>query len=131
MTGRQRATQTMKPATAAKKLGVHLDATPAEFRDGVVSRDEFDALQADPPEWLRELRRDGPHPRPVVADRLGGSISGLARAQITAPPTPAPTGRRGRTGGVALRAGPRRDHRATDHRPDRRVEGGAAGVAAP
>ena len=79
----------MKPATAAKKLGVHLDATPVEFRDGVVSRDELDALQADPPAWLRELRRDGPHPRPVVADRLGVSISGLARAEITEPLTTA------------------------------------------
>jgi hypothetical protein len=79
----------MKPATAAKKLGVHLDATPAEFRDGVISRDELDALQADPPAWLRELRRDGPHPRPVVADRLGVSISGLARAEITEPLTTA------------------------------------------
>ena len=79
----------MKPATAAKKLGVLLDATPGEFRDGVVSRDELDALQAYPPEWLRELRRDGPHPRPVVADRLGVSISGLARAEITEPQTTA------------------------------------------
>ena len=34
----------MKPATAAKKLGVHLDATPEEFRAGVVSRDELDGL---------------------------------------------------------------------------------------
>ena len=59
----------MKPATAAKKLGVHLDATPHEFRAGMISRDELNALQADPPEWLRELRRDGPHPRQVVADR--------------------------------------------------------------
>jgi hypothetical protein len=84
-----RQTQTMKPATAAKKLGVFLDATPAEFRDGVVSREELDALQADPPEWLRDLRRDGPHPRPVVADRLGVSISGLARAGITEPLTTA------------------------------------------
>ncbi|MBC3192832.1 hypothetical protein H7X46_17340 [Pseudonocardia sp. C8] len=86
---RQRSTQTMKPATAAKKLGVYLDATPDEFRNGVVSRDELDALQADPPEWLRELRRNGPHPRPVVADRLGVSISGLARAGITEPLTTA------------------------------------------
>ncbi|WP_431781941.1 DUF5997 family protein [Streptomyces chumphonensis] len=78
-----RKTQTMKPATAAKKLGVYLDATPAEFRDGVVSRDELNALQADPPAWLRELRRDGPHPRPVVAARLGVSISGLARGGVT------------------------------------------------
>ena len=79
----------MKPATAAKKLGVHPDATPEEFRAGPISRDELNALQADPPEWLRELRRDGPHPRQVVADRLGVSISGLARAEITEPLTTA------------------------------------------
>ncbi|MBP2366078.1 DUF5997 family protein [Pseudonocardia parietis] len=83
----QKHSQTMKPATAAKKLGVYLEATPAEFQDGVVSRDELNALQADPPVWLRELRRDGPHPRPVVADKLGVSISGLARAGITEPLT--------------------------------------------
>ncbi|WP_282699967.1 DUF5997 family protein [Streptomyces sp. CC219B] len=75
--------QTMKPATAAKKLGVYLDAAPAEFREGVVSRAELNALQADPPEWLRELRRTGPHPRPVVAAKLGVSISGLARGGVT------------------------------------------------
>lgn len=78
-----RTDQTMKPATAAKKLGVYLQATPAVFREGVVSRGELNALQADPPEWLRELRRNGPHPRPVVAARLGVSISGLARGGIT------------------------------------------------
>ncbi|RRO14739.1 hypothetical protein EIL87_18540 [Saccharopolyspora rhizosphaerae] len=71
--------QTMKPATAAKKLGVLLEATPAEFQEGVVSRDELNALQTDPPEWLRDLRRNGPHPRPVVAAKLGISISGLNR----------------------------------------------------
>ncbi|MEV0801043.1 DUF5997 family protein [Kribbella sp. NPDC050281] len=75
--------QTMKPATAAKKLGVYLQATPAEFQEGAVSRDELNALQTDPPEWLRELRRTGPHPRPVVAAKLGVSISGLARAGVT------------------------------------------------
>ena len=80
-------TQTMKPATAAKKLGVYLEATPAEFREGVVSRDELNALQADPPEWLRELRRTGPHPRPVVAAKLGVSIGGLTRGGITEPLT--------------------------------------------
>jgi hypothetical protein len=79
----QKTSQTMKPATAAKKLDVYLPATPAEFQEGVVSRDELNALQADPPEWLRELRRTGPHPRSVVAARLGVSISGLARAGIT------------------------------------------------
>jgi hypothetical protein len=76
-------TQTMKPATAAKKLGVYLEATPAEFQEGVVSRTELNALQADPPQWLVELRRNGPHPRPVVAAKLGISISGLARGGIT------------------------------------------------
>ncbi|KOT37686.1 hypothetical protein ADK41_18615 [Streptomyces caelestis] len=76
-------TQTMKPATAAKKLGVYLDATPADFQDGVVSRAELNALQADPPQWLRDLRRDGPHPRPVVAAKLGVSIAGLARGGVT------------------------------------------------
>ncbi|MFF5125433.1 DUF5997 family protein [Streptomyces syringium] len=76
-------TQTMKPATAAKKLGVYLEATPAEFQEGVVSRTELNALQADPPEWLQELRRNGPHPRPVVAAKLGVSIAGLARGGVT------------------------------------------------
>ncbi|QUQ63198.1 DUF5997 family protein [Kutzneria sp. CA-103260] len=79
----QKTPQTMKPATAAKKLGVYLEATPAEFRDGVVSRDELNALQADPPQWLSDLRRNGPHPRPVVAAKLGVSIGGLARGGIT------------------------------------------------
>ncbi|MEC3977537.1 DUF5997 family protein [Amycolatopsis sp. H20-H5] len=79
--------QTMKPATAAKKLGVYLEATPAEFQEGVVSRDELNALQTDPPEWLSELRRNGPHPRPVVAAKLGVSIGGLARGGITDPLT--------------------------------------------
>ncbi|OLF09048.1 hypothetical protein BLA60_20910 [Actinophytocola xinjiangensis] len=88
MTSRKKP-QTMKPATAAKKLGVLLDATPAEFRDGVVSRDELNALQSDPPTWLRDLRRDGPHPRQVVAAKLRVSISGLTRAGLTEPLTTA------------------------------------------
>lgn len=75
--------QTMKPQTAAKKLGVLLSATPAQFQEGVVSREELNALNAEPPEWLAELRRNGPHPRPEVARRLGVSVSGLARAGVT------------------------------------------------
>ncbi|MEU3725602.1 DUF5997 family protein, partial [Streptomyces sp. NPDC031705] len=82
MTSHQ-STQTMKPATAAKKLGVYLEATPAEFQEGVVSRTELNALQAEPPAWLVELRRNGPHPRPVVASKLGVSIAGLARGGVT------------------------------------------------
>ncbi|NEB00836.1 DUF5997 family protein [Streptomyces sp. SID13726] len=75
--------QTMKPATAAKKLGVYLPATPAEFQEGVVSRAELGELQTNPPQWLQDLRRTGPHPRPVVAARLGVSIAGLARGGVT------------------------------------------------
>ncbi len=80
-------TQTMKPATAAKKLGVYLEATPADFQEGVVSRAELTELQANPPAWLQELRANGPHPRPVVANKLGVSIAGLARGGITEPLT--------------------------------------------
>lgn len=73
----------MKPATAAKKLDVYLPATPAEFRENAITRDDLAALQADPPPWLKELRRNGPHPKNLVAARLGISISGLARGGIT------------------------------------------------
>ena len=72
----------MKPVTAAKKLGVYLPATPEDFQSGEISRSEFLELQANPPEWLAELRRVGPHPRPVVAQKLGVSTSGLARASV-------------------------------------------------
>ncbi|MEU1303405.1 DUF5997 family protein [Streptomyces shenzhenensis] len=79
----QQSTQTMKPATAAKKLGVYLPATPAEFQEGAVTRAELNRLQSEPPEWLRALRQGGPHPRPVVAEKLGVSIAGLARGGVT------------------------------------------------
>ncbi|WP_093777835.1 DUF5997 family protein [Streptomyces sp. yr375] len=79
----QASTQTMKAATAAKKLGVYLPATPAEFQEGVVSRAELSELQANPPAWLRALRETGPHPRPVVAAKLGVSIAGLARGGVS------------------------------------------------
>jgi hypothetical protein len=75
--------QSMKPATAAKKLDVYLPATPAEFRDNTITRDELAALQADPPQWLRDLRKNGPHPKNLVAAKLGVSISGLTRGGIT------------------------------------------------
>ncbi|MGO1318261.1 MAG: DUF5997 family protein [Cellulomonadaceae bacterium] len=79
--------QSMKAATAAKKLGIYLPAAPQEFQDRAVTRDELDRVQQDPPQWLTDLRRNGPHPRPVVAARLGVSISGLARNGLTEPLT--------------------------------------------
>ncbi|WP_223695142.1 DUF5997 family protein [Leifsonia poae] len=74
--------QTMKAATAAKKLGIYLPAAPAEFQNTEISRTELAELTAQPPEWLATLRADGPHPRDVVAQKLGVSISGLARAGV-------------------------------------------------
>ncbi|WP_420368350.1 DUF5997 family protein [Curtobacterium sp. L1-20] len=81
--------QTMKPETAAKKLGILLAAAPETFRSAPISRTAFDELRTEPPTWLEELRRDGPHPRPVVAQKLGISISGLTRAGIDDPLTTA------------------------------------------
>ncbi|MGJ6979622.1 DUF5997 family protein [Aestuariimicrobium soli] len=75
--------QTMKPATAAAKLGIYLPATPEEFRTTPITRAEVDELRANPPQWLTDLRRNGPFPRDVVAQKLGVSNSGLARSGIT------------------------------------------------
>jgi hypothetical protein len=77
----------MKPETAAKKLGIYLPAAPQEFQDNPVTRAQLDEMQSTPPEWLAELRRNGPHPRPVVAQKLNISIGGLARGGITDPLT--------------------------------------------
>jgi len=73
----------MKPATAAQKLGIYLPAAPAEFQENGVTRERLNALLETPPEWVVELRLHGPHPRQVVASKLGVSASGLARAGVT------------------------------------------------
>ncbi|EIV04939.1 hypothetical protein MM2B0307_2606 [Mycobacteroides abscessus subsp. bolletii 2B-0307] len=72
----------MKPATAAKKLDVYLQATPAEFQENAITRAELAALQEDPPQWLKDLRKNGPHPKNLVAAKLGVSISGLSRGGV-------------------------------------------------
>jgi Family of unknown function (DUF5997) len=72
----------MKPATAAKKLDVYLPATPAEFQGNSITRAEIAALLADPPQWLKDLRKNGPHPKNLVAAKLGVSIAGLARGGV-------------------------------------------------
>ena len=77
-----KATQTMKAATAAKKLQIFLPATPEEFQESAITREQYDDLVANPPEWLTKLRETGPNPRPVIASRLNVSISGLARGGI-------------------------------------------------
>jgi hypothetical protein len=73
----------MKPATAAKKLDVYLPATPAEFQENAITRAELAALQEDPPQWLKDLRKNGPHPKNLVAAKLSVSIAGLARGGVT------------------------------------------------
>ncbi len=72
----------MKPLTAAAKLGIYLPATPEEFRNSPVTRAQLEQLRTDPPQWLRDLHRDGPFPRDVVARKLGISNSGLGRAGV-------------------------------------------------
>jgi hypothetical protein len=74
--------QTMKPVSAAKKLGIYLPAAPEEFQNTPVSRTQLNDLLTSPPEWLVELRQSGPHPRDVVARKLGVSVSGLARGGV-------------------------------------------------
>ena len=74
--------QTMKPATAAKKLDVYLPATPAAFQENPITRAELADLQANPPQWLQDLRKNGPHPKNLVAAKLGVSIAGLARGGV-------------------------------------------------
>ncbi len=73
----------MKPQTAANKLGIYLPATPADFQASPMTRDEVEQLREDPPEWLVALRRTGPFPRDVVAQKLGVSRAGLARADVS------------------------------------------------
>ena len=72
----------MKPQTAAKKLGIYLPATPEEFQNTALTHQEFVELQSNPPEWLTNLRRNGPHPRPVVAQKLGITIAALKRNDL-------------------------------------------------
>lgn len=98
MTSHQ-STQTMKPATAAKKLGVYLEATPAEFQEGVVSRTELNELQANPPAWLQELRENGPHP---------------ARSSPTSSASPSPVSR---AAGSPSRSPPSRSRRSSKSSP--------------
>ncbi|MFC9896119.1 DUF5997 family protein [Nocardia sp. NPDC127579] len=75
--------QTMKPLTAASKLGIYLPATPEEFRNSTITRAQLEALRTDPPQWLTELRRTGPFPRDITARKLGVSNSGLQRAEVS------------------------------------------------
>ncbi|GAB2561731.1 DUF5997 family protein [Nocardia heshunensis] len=75
--------QTMKPLTAADKLGIYLPATPEEFRNSPVTRAQLEELRTNPPQWLTELRQNGPFPRDVVARKLGISNSGLARNNVS------------------------------------------------
>lgn len=75
--------QTMKPLTAAAKLGIYLPAAPEDFRAQPISRGDLDALRADPPEWLTQLWTAGPFPRDVVARKLGVTNTALSRHDVS------------------------------------------------
>lgn len=77
--------QNLKPSTAAQKLGILLSAAPEDFQQGSFTRDDLASLQADPPQWLVDLRKNGPFPRDVVAAKLGVSTSALRREGLTEP----------------------------------------------
>ncbi|MDK8795167.1 DUF5997 family protein [Corynebacterium sp. MSK041] len=79
----------MKPATAAKKLGIYLPATPPEFQAGGITHAKLRDLQDNPPQWLTDLRLNGPHPRPEVARKLGISITALKNNDMDKPLTSA------------------------------------------
>ena len=79
----------MRPQTAAKKLGIYLPATPEEFQSGAITHAQLRELQTTPPEWLSTLRREGPHPRPVVAQKLGISVTALKKNDMDRPLPPA------------------------------------------
>ncbi|AQQ14847.1 hypothetical protein CGLAU_04365 [Corynebacterium glaucum] len=87
MSDQQPSGTAMKPATAAKKLGIYLPATPEDFQQGAVTHAELRDLQNNPPEWLATLRREGPHPRPEVARKLGISITALKNNDMDEPLT--------------------------------------------
>lgn len=79
----------MRAQTAAKKLGIFLPAAPEEFQNSAVTHAELRDLQNNPPAWLEELRRNGPHPRPVVAQKLGISTTALKKNDLDKPLTTA------------------------------------------
>ena len=77
----------MRAQTAAKKLGIYLPAAPAEFQESAVTHEQLRELQHNPPEWLKELRLNGPHPRPIVAQKLGISVNALKKNDMDKPLT--------------------------------------------
>lgn len=84
---RQPSGRAMKPQTAARKLNIFLPATPESFQHNAVTHAQLRELQHNPPEWLKELRKTGPHPRPVVASKLGVTIAALRRNGADGPMT--------------------------------------------
>ena len=87
--GAQPSSTRMKPMTAAKKLSIFLPAAPEEFQKTALTHDEFVGLQNNPPQWLKDLRANGPHPRAEVARKLGVTAAALKRNDMDEPLTTA------------------------------------------
>lgn len=79
----------MRAQTAAKKLGIFLPAAPEEFQNSAVTHAQLRELQDNPPQWLVDLRREGPHPRQEVARKLGISVTALKKNGLDKPLTTA------------------------------------------
>src|SRR5699024_4661137 len=75
----------MRPQTAAKKLGIYLQAAPQELQEREITQADLRDLPPNPREWLTELRRTGPYPRPVVAQKLGISVTALKKNDMDKP----------------------------------------------
>ncbi|WP_347307401.1 DUF5997 family protein [Corynebacterium sp. SA-MJD20WY100] len=68
---------------------IYLPATPEEFQNGAVTHAQLRELQDNPPQWLVTLRQEGPHPRPIVAQKLGISVNAMKKNDMDRPLTTA------------------------------------------
>ena len=73
VTGTVNATGTGVANTTATGVAIDAGADASGFPAGLWARYSLAALQAEPPQWLQDLRKNGPHPKNLVAARLGGA----------------------------------------------------------
>jgi hypothetical protein len=70
----------IQPDDEGRDRGEEAGRAPAGDPGGVPG---VDPVAQQRGEWLATLLRDGPHPRQVIAGKLGVSIAGLARGGVT------------------------------------------------
>ena len=82
-------TDTPNSETPANETQQPSGTAPEEFQANAVTHAQLRDLQENPPEGLATLRREGPHPRPVVAQKLGISVTALKKNEMDRPLTTA------------------------------------------